>query len=157
MCLWLRYINAHATSTPAGDEAEVSGLATAMQLCARASDTDAGSMAAGAMDPALVSSTKGATGHLLGAAGALEAAFGVLSVHHGMLPSTANTTRVDDAIAAHAARGGMEVAHASRHGALVPWPARRGGARVAMSNSSGFGDANVCVVLRQVHDARQAT
>lgn len=66
------YINAHATSTPLGDKAETQAIASLLL----------GSDGFGKETDVCVSSTKGATGHLLGAAGAVEAIFSVLSIEH---------------------------------------------------------------------------
>ena len=115
----LDYINAHATSTPAGDAAE-----------AHAIDTLAADRPAGA-PPLLVSSTKGATGHLLGAAGAVEAAFTVLALSRGTPPPTINLDHPDP--------DGLGFEHV-RLGAPAGATARP--LRAALSNSFGFGGVN---------------
>ena len=73
----IRQINAHGTSTPLNDAAEAEAVATVF---------------ADAMPP--MTSTKGVTGHALGAAGALEATASLLSIRHRLIPPTANTTDV---------------------------------------------------------------
>ena len=70
-------VNCHATSTPLGDRAEAGAVARLLGPGAR------------------VTSNKGSIGHLLGAAGAVEAVFSVLSVHHGVIPPTINIDNVD--------------------------------------------------------------
>jgi 3-oxoacyl-[acyl-carrier-protein] synthase II len=102
------YVNAHATSTPLGDAVEgraldrffgpaggeESGHGSSSYAGSHGSDSGSGSSGSSSSSHGsgfrYVSSTKGATGHLLGAAGALEAAFAVLSLHTGLLPTTYN-------------------------------------------------------------------
>jgi len=113
------YVNAHGTSTPAGDAAEIRALKLAF------GDANA------ARTP--TSSTKGATGHTLGAAGAVEATFTVLALHTGVLPPTINYERGDPAC-------DLDV---------VPNEPREAQAEFAMSNSFGFGGHNAAVVFRR--------
>ncbi|HEY5058713.1 MAG TPA: beta-ketoacyl-ACP synthase II [Gaiellaceae bacterium] len=113
------YINAHATSTPIGDSAETRVIKLAM------GEEQARRLA--------VSGTKGATGHCLGAAGAVEALFTTLAVSEGMLPPTIN----------------YEVPDPDCDLDYVPNVARKADVRVAINNSFGFGGHNACVVIRQ--------
>jgi 3-oxoacyl-[acyl-carrier-protein] synthase II len=111
------YINAHATSTPVGDASETKMLKLALgEESARATP---------------VSGTKGATGHCLGAAGAIEAAFTVLSIRDGKLPPTIN----------------YEVEDPECDLDYVPNESRDAEVAVAVSNSFGFGGHNACVVF----------
>ncbi|MDE0250984.1 MAG: beta-ketoacyl-ACP synthase II [Gammaproteobacteria bacterium] len=113
------YVNAHGTSTPAGDLAE----------------TDAIKCAFGGHSKQLaVSSTKSMTGHLLGAAGGVEALFTVLAVYHGILPPTINYDTPDP---------GCDLDY-------VPNEARVQPINVAISNSFGFGGTNATVVFQKV-------
>jgi 3-oxoacyl-[acyl-carrier-protein] synthase II len=113
------YVNAHATSTPIGDLSETKMLKLAL-----------GEENAYATP---VSGTKGATGHCLGAAGAIEAMFTVLAVRDGTLPPTIN----------------YEIEDPECDLDYVPNEARDADVRVAVSNSFGFGGHNACVVFRK--------
>jgi 3-oxoacyl-[acyl-carrier-protein] synthase II len=111
------YINAHATSTPVGDASETKMLKLALgEENARATP---------------VSGTKGATGHCLGAAGAIEAAFTVLALRDGKLPPTINYEHEDPECDLD----------------YVPNAPRDAEVDVAVSNSFGFGGHNACVVF----------
>jgi 3-oxoacyl-[acyl-carrier-protein] synthase II len=114
------HINPHATSTPVGDLAESGAIRTAMGAAA---------------DGVPVSATKSQTGHLLGAAGAVEAIFTVLALHHRLAPMTRNLDDPDDQI-------DLDVVRVDHR----PLPA--GGA--ALSNSFGFGGHNVALAFRSV-------
>jgi 3-oxoacyl-[acyl-carrier-protein] synthase I len=109
------YINMHGTGTPNNDSAE--GKAVASVFGER-------------RQPVEASSTKGATGHTLGAAGALEAVICALSLRHGLLPGSANTLAVD-------ATPGFEYLCVNRHRQISR----------ALSNSFGFGGSNCSLVL----------
>jgi len=109
-------VNAHATSTPAGDVAEVAAL---RQVFGRR------------LDDVPVSATKSMTGHLLGAAGALEAILSIRSIETGTLPPTINLDEVDPACALDHVIGA----------------ARRASPARVLSNSFGFGGTNATLVL----------
>jgi len=114
------YINAHGTSTPLGDEIE---LAAVQRLV--------GNAAAGIS----MSSTKSSVGHLLGAAGAVEAIFCLLAIRDGIAPPTLNLDNpsVDTPID------------------LVPHKPRKREINVALSNSFGFGGTNASIIFKQIH------
>jgi 3-oxoacyl-[acyl-carrier-protein] synthase II len=114
------YINAHATSTPLGDASETRVIKLAM-----------GEETAYKIP---VSGTKGATGHCLGAAGAVEAIFTVLAVHDGKLPPTIN----------------YEVEDPECDLDYVPNVSRDADVPVAVSNSFGFGGHNASIVVKRV-------
>jgi 3-oxoacyl-[acyl-carrier-protein] synthase II len=116
------YINAHATSTPIGDSSETQMLKLALGE-ENARNTP-------------VSGTKGATGHCLGAAGAIEATFTVLAIRDGKLPPTIN----------------YEVEDPTCDLDYVPNEPRDADVAVAVSNSFGFGGHNACVVFRRFED-----
>jgi 3-oxoacyl-[acyl-carrier-protein] synthase II len=115
----VQYLNAHATSTPLGDRAETVAIK-------RAFGDHAHRMA--------VSSTKSMTGHLLGAAGVLEAIFCVLAIRDGVAPPTINYRTPDPACDLD----------------FVPNTARRMKIDVAMSNSFGFGGTNGTLIFRRL-------
>jgi 3-oxoacyl-[acyl-carrier-protein] synthase II len=113
------YINAHGTSTPLGDEIELGAVQRLLGDAAR---------------DAAMSSTKSATGHLLGAAGAVEAIFCLLAMRDSLLPPTLNLDNpsVDTPID------------------LVPHRAKPKRVDIALSNSFGFGGTNASLVFRKV-------
>jgi 3-oxoacyl-[acyl-carrier-protein] synthase II len=113
------YVNAHGTSTPLGDLAETLAMK-------RAFGEHAYKM--------LVSSTKSMTGHLLGAAGGVEAIFSILALHHGVVPPTINL---------HQPGEGCDLDY-------VPNVAREKAVQVALSNGFGFGGTNGTLIFRRV-------
>jgi len=113
------YINAHGTSTPAGDVAEVQAIKTAL-------GNHAGKVA--------VSSTKSMTGHLLGAAGGVEAIFSVLAIRDQVAPPTINQITADPDCDLD----------------FVPNEARKMKINAAMSNSFGFGGTNGAIVFTKL-------
>jgi 3-oxoacyl-[acyl-carrier-protein] synthase II len=112
----VRHINAHATSTPQGDVAEAGAIRAAL---------------GDAVDGTIVTSTKSMTGHLLGAAGALESLATVLALHEGVIPPTINLEDPEDV--------GLDIATEQRK-------LEAGGA--ALNNSFGFGGHNVAIAFR---------
>jgi 3-oxoacyl-[acyl-carrier-protein] synthase II len=110
------YINAHGTSTPLGDEIELGAVKRVFGQAA---------------DHVSMSSTKSAIGHLLGAAGSVEAIFSLLAVYHQIVPPTLNLDRPSE---------GCDLD-------LVPHEARRREVRAALSNSFGFGGTNATLIL----------
>ncbi|WP_375474791.1 beta-ketoacyl-[acyl-carrier-protein] synthase family protein [uncultured Jatrophihabitans sp.] len=108
------HVNAHATSTPAGDGAEARWIAELLG------------------EQTVVTATKSMTGHLLGAAGAIEAVATVLSVRHDIVPPTINLDDIDDDVRVD-----------------VPAKAREMTVPAALSDSFGFGGHNVALLFRK--------
>jgi 3-oxoacyl-[acyl-carrier-protein] synthase II len=115
------YINAHGTSTQIGDEIELGAVERLL---------------GNAASKVSMSSTKSSTGHLLGAAGAIEAIFSILAIRDNVAPPTINLENpsVETAID------------------LVPQTARKREINVALSNSFGFGGTNASVIMQRVTD-----
>jgi 3-oxoacyl-[acyl-carrier-protein] synthase II len=112
------YVNAHGTSTPVGDEIELRAVERIM---------------GGKVDKLSMSSTKSSVGHLLGAAGAVEAVFSILAIRDNVCPPTLNLDNpsVNTAID------------------LVPKQARRKPVNTVLSNSFGFGGTNASIIMRR--------
>jgi 3-oxoacyl-[acyl-carrier-protein] synthase II len=117
----IAHVNAHSTSTPVGDIAEANAIRSAF---------------GDAIDQIAVSATKSMTGHLLGAAGALEAIFTVLAVRDGVAPPTINLDSLDPQIV-------LDVV--GKDPRTLPT-----GSRAAVSNAFGFGGHNVALAFRSV-------
>ncbi len=115
------YVNAHGTSTQANDSGESAAIAAVLGEHAKTVS---------------ISSTKGVTGHCLGAAGGIEAVFTVLAVHHGLVPPTANYATPDPACPLD----------------YTPDGPRERSIRYALSNSFGFGGQNACVAFGRFGD-----
>jgi len=113
------YVNAHGTSTPLGDEIELGAVTR---------------LAGNAANLLTMSSTKSSTGHLLGAAGAVEAIFSVMAIRDGVAPPTIN----------------LENPSVETEIDLVPMTPKKMDINVALSNSFGFGGTNASLVFRKV-------
>jgi 3-oxoacyl-[acyl-carrier-protein] synthase II len=117
----VNYLNAHGTSTPMNDRSECAAVKAVFGA---------------ARDQVAVSSTKSVTGHLIAAAGAVEAAICALSIHHGTLPVNANLRELDPDCDLDIVRDAPRT--------------RR--VRIALSNSLGFGGSNSCLAFRHPED-----
>jgi 3-oxoacyl-[acyl-carrier-protein] synthase II len=113
----VQYVNAHATSTELGDRAETVAIKRAFGDHSRT---------------VAVSSTKSMTGHLLGAAGVVEAIFSILAIRDSVLPPTINLENPDPECDLD----------------YVPGVARQAPVRIALSNSFGFGGTNGSLIFR---------
>lgn len=112
------YVNAHGTSTPLGDEIELGAIKRVF---------------GNAIDGISMSSTKSAVGHLLGAAGAVEAIYSILAMNNGVVPPTLNLDNPSEACK------GVD---------LVPHQPKERKVRAALSNSFGFGGTNASLVFK---------
>ena len=112
----IQHVNAHATSTPVGDTAEAAAIRSALG------------------DHVMVSATKSQTGHLLGAAGALESVFTILALREQVVPATANLENPDDDAAVQALD-------------IVRDEPRRTKLTAAVNDSFGFGGHNIALVF----------
>ncbi|MBR4932164.1 MAG: beta-ketoacyl-ACP synthase II [Alphaproteobacteria bacterium] len=113
------YINAHGTSTPLGDMVEFNAVKTVFGMDSKVS----------------MSSTKSCVGHLLGAAGAVEAIYSLMALQTGILPPTINLENPEEATI------GFD---------LVPNVAKEKDVRIALSNSFGFGGTNGSLIFRKI-------
>ncbi|NTU77007.1 MAG: beta-ketoacyl-ACP synthase II [Alphaproteobacteria bacterium] len=114
------YINAHGTSTPLGDEIEVRAVKRLL---------------GNAVEKVTMSSTKSATGHLLGAAGAIETIYCLKAMEASLVPPTLNLEQVSESCA------GID---------LAPLKAKEKRIDIALSNSFGFGGTNACLIFKKV-------
>ena len=115
------HINTHGTSTPLGDVAELKAISKVFGSHAKNIN---------------INSTKSMTGHLLGAAGAIEAISSILAIEHGIVPPTINHTTVDENIDPELN--------------LTLNKAQKRNVNVAMSNTFGFGGHNACVLFKKI-------
>lgn len=115
----VNYLNAHATSTPIGDRGELVAIRNVF----------------GENPSAAISATKSATGHTLGAAGAIEAIYSILAINHGVVPPTLNLENPEPGF------DGFN---------LVPGTAQERPVTVAVSNAFGFGATKVTLAFRRV-------
>jgi 3-oxoacyl-[acyl-carrier-protein] synthase II len=121
------YVNTHGTSTPAGDVEEAKAVAKLVESTSSQPH----------QKPVYISSTKSMTGHLLGAAGAIEALFCTLALKEGVLPATLNLDRLDPALVNLPLNF---VAHQAQPAAHLHY---------ALSNSFGFGGTNASLILKK--------
>jgi 3-oxoacyl-[acyl-carrier-protein] synthase II len=119
------YVNAHATSTPIGDIVECIALRRLFYQGASLSG-----------EGVAISSTKGATGHLLGAAGAVEAIFSILAIHNNILPATVNLFSIDE--------------KAKDLNIIPHGPCVEKDCKVVMTNSFGFGGTNCSLIFAEM-------
>lgn len=131
------YVNAHGTSTPTGDGLEAQAIAKVFGSGKRSmGGTAAPSVVAS--NPSLhISSTKSMMGHLLGAAGGVEAALTVLSLYHGIIPPTINLDTLDEVCTTT----GLD---------FTPKHAVKKNYRYGLSNSFGFGGTNASLIFAQI-------
>ncbi|EIK44238.1 3-oxoacyl-(acyl-carrier-protein) synthase 2 [Cellvibrio sp. BR] len=118
----IQHLNAHATSTPVGDKGELAAIKRVFKL------------ESGGEGKIAVTSTKSATGHLLGAAGGIETIFTALALRDQMIPPTLNLEHKDEAAE------GIDIVHGSARAAELDY---------AISNGFGFGGVNASILLKR--------
>jgi len=118
----IQHLNAHATSTPVGDKGELAAIKRVFKLDS------------GGEGKIAVTSTKSATGHLLGAAGGIETIFTALALRDQMIPPTLNLEHKDEAAE------GIDIVHGSAREAKLDY---------AISNGFGFGGVNASILLKR--------
>ncbi len=114
------YINAHGTSTPAGDQVEIKAIQDVFQANT---------------DDVCISSTKSQTGHLLGAAGAIEAIFSVLTIKNQIMPATINLENPIE-------HNGVNIVKGTPKKEKIDY---------VLSNSFGFGGTNVSLIFKKLN------
>jgi 3-oxoacyl-[acyl-carrier-protein] synthase II len=119
----VEHINTHGTSTPLGDVAELKAISAVFGEHAKNIN---------------INSTKSMTGHLLGAAGGIEAIASILAIEHGIIPPTINHVHVDENI--------------NPELNLTLNKAQKRDIKVAMSNTFGFGGHNACVLFKKLEE-----
>lgn len=117
------YVNAHATSTPVGDEIELRAISTVFGQRSQ---------------PIPVSSIKGSIGHLLGAAGTVEAIATILTMKEGLIPATIN---LDNPIKLESGGDGVN---------LIAHQAKKQNVNIALTNSFGFGGTNASLLFSKL-------
>jgi len=117
----IQHLNAHATSTPVGDRGELAAIKAVF----------------GDSPTVAVTSTKSATGHLLGAAGGIEAIFTIMAIRDQVAPATLNYTHPDETV------GGIDIVHGNAKPMSIEY---------ALSNGFGFGGVNASVLFKRWHD-----
>lgn len=117
----IQHLNAHATSTPVGDKGELAAIRSVF----------------GEAPQLAITSTKSATGHLLGAAGGLEAIFTLLAIRDQIAPATLNFEHADEAV------GQLDVVHSAARPMVIDY---------ALSNGFGFGGVNASVLFKRWQD-----
>lgn len=117
----IQHLNAHATSTPVGDKGELAAIRSVF----------------GEAPQLAITSTKSATGHLLGAAGGLEAIFTLLAIRDQIAPATLNFEHADEAV------GQLDVVHGAARPMVIDY---------ALSNGFGFGGVNASVLFKRWQD-----
>ena len=135
------YINAHATSTPVGDDIEARAIDEVFGADHDKQEQEQQGQHQGMEQDSglLVSSTKGATGHLLGAAGSVEAAFTIMSLIDGIVPPTRNLINTEANVSFH----------------HVHKPIQLDGLTTAMTNSFGFGGTNASLLFHRTQGTKR--